>query len=158
MSAVQEGREAMLAIAPSTPDRNELGCPYLRTIAQALERHLLKDSECAVHWVAVVDEPDAFGAPTRIWTYDGSSALNDCLLQVSLAQGFSEGMLLYVHAQPDRYRSASLTPLLRIKLLCGSERAAKELLAVWQWFNSEEFYDLTRPPTAKLRSSHRLRR
>lgn len=31
-------------------------------------------------------------APGRVWSYDGATALDESLLQVSLAQGYSEGM------------------------------------------------------------------
>lgn len=136
---------AALQDLPLSPLRDAQGLLYLRTIARALKQHLLLDPECAVHWISVLDE-NSMDSPSRTWWYDGVCALDDCLLQVSLAQGFSEGMLLYVYAQPDRYKPAALTPLLRIKLLCGPARAAKELLAVWRWFNSKEFHDLVAAP------------
>ena len=68
------------------------------------------------------------------------------LLQVSLAQGYSEGMLILVHAQPDRYKPGSLDTLMTLKLLCGPTRAAKEIEPIWQWFNSKEFHDLVAAP------------
>lgn len=132
---LQEGRKACLAIEAAASAPNATGGPvYLREIARDLEKTLLRDPDCAVHWVAVVDEPNSFGAPTRIWEYD------DCLLQVSLAHGHCEGMLVYVHAQADRYKPAQLVPLLRIKLLCGLERATREVQAIWTYLNdSPEF-------------------
>jgi hypothetical protein len=87
-----------------------------------------------VHWVAVIDEPDTFGPPKRVWEFD------DYLLQVSLAHGHSEGMLVYVYAQANRYKPGELVPLLRIKLLCGVERALREMQAIWTYLNdSPEF-------------------
>lgn len=138
MSAVmlQDGRRAFLAMElAAAAGNNEPGGPvYLRDIAQDLERALLRDPECSVHWVAVVDEPNSFGAPSRIWEHD------DYLLQVSLAHGHSEGMLVYVYAQANRYKAAELVPLLRIKLLCGVERALREMKAIWAYLNdSPEF-------------------
>lgn len=133
---LHEGRQACLAVALTASVANaQPGDPvYLRDIAQDLERTLLRDTECAVHWIAVVDEPNSFGAPTRLWEHD------DCLLQVSLAHGHSEGMLVYVYAQANRYKPGEIVPLLRIKLLCGVERALKEMQAIWAYLNdSPEF-------------------
>lgn len=133
---LQEGRRACLAseIDISSADRQPDDPVYLREIAQDLERMLLRDPECAVHWVAVVDEPGSFGAPTRIWEHD------DCMFQLSLTEGNSEGMLVYVHAQANRYKPAGIVPLLRIKLLCGVERALKEMHSIWTYLDdSPEF-------------------
>lgn len=135
-TVLQDGRRACLAIELDVSSANaQPGDPvYLRDIAQDLERHLLRDPECAVHWIAAVDEPNSFGPPTRIWEHD------DYLLQVSLAHGHSEGMLVYVYAQANRYKPGEIVPLLRIKLLCGVERALKEIRAIWAYLNdSPEF-------------------
>jgi len=121
--ACLEMEEAPAAVA------SQQDAVYLRTIAQDLERKLMQDPECCVHWVGVLDEVDTFGPPTRVWEYD------DCLLQVSLAHGHSEGMLVYVYAQANRYKPAELVPLLRIKLLCGLERALREIQAIWTYLN-----------------------
>ena len=138
---LQQGRLACLAVAHTTAQQQPQGGPvYLRTIAVDLERTLMRDPECAVHWVCVVDEPNSFGPPTRVWEHD------DCLLQVSLAPGNSEGMLVYVYAQADRYKLAQLVPLLRIKLLCGPARAVRELHAIWTYLNdSPEFVKAKTP-------------
>lgn len=133
---LQQGREACLAIelAASAATAKPGDPVYLRDIAQDLERTLLRDPECTVHWVSVVDEPNAFGAPTRIWEYD------EHLLQVSLTRGNSEGMLVYVHAQANRYKPAEIVPLLRIKLLCGVARALHEMQGIWSYLDdSPEF-------------------
>lgn len=135
-SILQSGRQACLAVERvATAQGTVPDAPvYLRDIAHDLERTLLRDPESAVHWVAVVNEPDTFGPPTSLWEHD------DCLLQVSLAQGHSEGMLVYVFAQANRYQPDQLVPLLRVKLLCGVERALREIGAIWAYFNdSAEF-------------------
>lgn len=63
-----------------------------------------------------------------------------------LAQGHSEGMLVYVYAQANRYKPAELVPLLRIKLLCGVERALKQMQAIWAYLNdSPEFVKAKTP-------------
>jgi len=133
---LQAGRLACLAVASAlAASQPAQGAPvYLRAIAHDLERTLMKDPECSVHWVAVIDETDTFGPPKRVWEFD------DHLLQVSLAHGHSEGMLVYVYAQADRYKPGELVPLLRIKLLCGLERALREMQAIWTYLNdSPEF-------------------
>lgn len=134
-SVLRAGRTACLAVTGScesgiAPDKPV----YLRTIAEDLERKLQLDPDCSVHWVAVVNEPDTFGPPTRVWEFD------DHLLQVSLAHGHSEGMLVYVYAQANRYKPGELVPLLRVKLLCGLERALCEMQAIWTYLSdSPEF-------------------
>ena len=140
-SILQQGRLACLEATRSTAQQNQVeGTVYLLTIAQDLERTLQKDPECCVQWVSVIDEPSSFGPPTREWKYD------DFILQVSLAQGNSEGMLVYVFAQADRYKPADLVPLLRIKLLCGPARAVREVQAIWTYLNdSPEFVKAKTP-------------
>ena len=133
---LQQGRQACLAMElAASAVTTQPGAPvYLRDIARDLEHVLSRDPECAVHWIAVVDEPNSFGAPTCIWEHD------DHMLQVGLTEGNSEGMLIYVHAQASRYKPAELVPLLRIKVLCGVERALKEMQAIWAYLNdSPEF-------------------
>lgn len=135
-SILQTGRQACLEIErASAAARTDPNAPvYLRDIATDLERTLSRDPECAVHWVSVVNERGTFGPPTSLWEYD------ECLLQVSLAEGHSEGMLVYVYAQANRYKPEQIVPLLRIKVLCGVERALREIRAIWAYFNdSPEF-------------------
>lgn len=134
-SPLKSGRLACLALQQQvTAAANERASPVaLRSLANWLERTMLSDPESTVHWITVVDEADSFGPPTRFWSY------SDYLLQVSLAQGFSEGMLIYVHAQANRYKPGDLVPLLRIKVLCGNDRVFREMQAVWTHLNSPEF-------------------
>lgn len=137
-AVIQAGRQAAMSVAVD-PARDDAGRVYLRTIANELERHMHSHFDSSIHWVSVIGEDSPFGRPTAVWTYD------DCLLQVGLVQGNSEGMLLYVHAQADRYAPAKLTPLLRIKVLCGPERATQEVQIVWKWLHSLQFRVLTEP-------------
>lgn len=141
MDVIHTGRRAAIDLqAAQAAERPTPGAVYLRVIARALEKHLMQDAECAVHWVAVIGEANSFGPPaeTEVWRPD----FDDSLLQVGITQGNSEGMLLYVHAQASRYKPAELVPLLRIKVLCGLDRAVQELASVHRWFNSEAFRDL----------------
>jgi len=139
------GQSVTKPVKPAPADRDEHGRPYLRTIARVLQKHLQQNPESSVEWISVHGE-GGLDAPGRVWTYDGATALDECLLQVSLAQGYSEGMLIYVHAQPDRYMPGSLSTLMTLKLLCSPERAAQEIAPIWRWFNSKEFHDLLAAP------------
>lgn len=135
LSPLKSGRLASLALQQQVTGTAgyRAGPVALRSLANWLERNMLSDPDSTVHWIAVVDEADSFGPPTRFWSY------SDHLLQVSLAQGFSEGMLIYVHAQANRYKPGDLVPLLRIKVLCGNDRIFREMQAVWTHLNSPEF-------------------
>jgi len=141
MEVIHAGRRAAIDLAAAhAAERPTPGAVYLRVIARALEKHLMQDTDCALHWVSPIGETNPFGPPsdTEVWRPE----FDDSLVQVGLTDGNSEGMLLYVHAQASRYEPAQLVPLLRIKVLCGHDRAAKELTAVHRWFNSQAFRDL----------------
>lgn len=108
---------------------------YLRQLGQLIERHLFK-GETSLHWVAVVGEDSVQKIPERMWAHD------DHLLLVTVAPGHSEGALLYVNAQANRYKPEAIEPLFRIKLLCGPHAAFDEAKAVWDCINSKEFAHL----------------
>lgn len=107
----------------------------LRTIARALEKHLYEDPESALHWIAVVGEDNVDPNPTKTW----DQVLEDSVLQVAVTDGFSEGSLVYVHAQRDRYAPGAVQTLWRIKVLCGRARAFKEAERVAAWLGSPAF-------------------
>lgn len=110
---------------------------FLREIKKHLEDHLYKNPENTLHWVNVVGEDSMEPKPTLSWVHSNS------LLQVSIADGFSEGCLVYVHAQADRYKPDQLVALFRIKLLCSAKRAFSEARHIWEFFESSEFGELT---------------
>ena len=92
--------------------------PTLRTIANALRTHLLADPENDLHWVQVIGE-DSLAPDVLRWGPDLAASL----LNVTVADGFSEGMLLYVYAQRNRYEPDQVRAIFRVKLLCGMRRA-----------------------------------
>lgn len=120
----------------TTPQQR--GPLLLRTIARALEKHLYEDPECALHWIAVVGEDSVDPNPTRTW----DQVLEDSVLQIAVSDGVSEGRLIYIHGQRDRYAPGAVQPLWRIKVLCGHARAFKEAERVWSWFESPAFVQL----------------
>jgi hypothetical protein len=125
-----------LTITPNPPVDNKKPV-FLRDMAEALEKWLYAQSDTSLHWVAVVDEVSFGKAPTKLWQF------NDHLLQVAVAQGFSEGSLIYVHAQDDRYKPGQVTALFRIKMLCSAKKAFDEAKFVYAFFESKEFADMT---------------
>ena len=143
---IRRGRQAARSCNVSESERPTPGAVYLRVIARALEKHLQQDANCAVHWIAVIDEANTFGPPgeDEVWDPDW----DDYQLQIGITEGNSEGMLIYVHAQASRYRPAELVPLLRIKVLCGIDRAVTELVGIHRWFQSEAFANLLRTERA----------
>lgn len=110
---------------------------FLRDIARALEKALMANTETNLHWVAVVNEDSVTPQPLRKWEFD------DHLIQVSIANGFSEGSLIYVLAQPDRYKPDQLIALFRVKVLCNTQKAFGEGGAIFSFFESKEFAQIT---------------
>lgn len=104
-----------------------------RTVARALTRYL-EDCNTTIHWVNVVGEDSLARVAEKLWPD------NDPLLNVMLCQGFSEGMLVYVMAQANRYKPAELTPLLQIKMLGGRSRVASELPCIMEFLDKIETY------------------
>jgi len=132
---LQGGRLAALSMTPKARS----GPVYVRTIGEALERYLHSKGS-SVHWVSAIGDSNPWSAATQVWSHD------DDMLQFGVTDGNSEGMLVYVHAQASRYEPGKLTPLLRIKLLCGPRRVFEELATIHAWFHSEEFAKLMTPP------------
>lgn len=111
----------------------------LRAIASALTNHLQACPDNDLHWVSVIGEDSVCPTPTRAWNQE----LRDSLLHVSVSDGWSEGTLLHVYAQRNRYQPELLNPLFRIKLLCGHRRAFVAAGQVWEFLQSPAFAELT---------------
>ncbi len=109
----------------------------MRDIARALETALYKIPESSLHWINVIGEDSLQPVPTRDWLF------NESLLQVSIADGFSEGSLVYVHEQKDRYKPDGVTALFRIKFLCSTKNAFAEAKSVYEFFHSKDYLELT---------------
>lgn len=116
---------------------NKIGPVYLRDIARALEKKLYAQQDTSLHWVAVVGEDSVQPKPEKTWHF------NDSMVVISVGQGHSEGTLVYVHAQKDRYKPDQLIALFRIKLLCSPKAAFAEARVVFEFFDSQEFEEMT---------------
>ena len=108
----------------------------LRQVVRLLVKHISEDKENTLHWADVIGEDSILPVAKLPWTY------NDDLLQISVAQGFSEGCLIYVHAQKSCYKPDEIKALFRIKVLCNAKRAFAEAANVWIFFQSRNFRDL----------------
>jgi hypothetical protein len=114
------------ATAPS------ITAPTLRRISHLLARHLEATPDNDLYWISVIGEDGMDPQPALVWDQD----LRDSLLHVSVTNGWSEGTLLYVYAQRDRYKPEQLRALFRIKVLCGYLQAFNTARQVWTYFES----------------------
>lgn len=123
-------------ITPTPPKQKDLPV-FLRDIGRALEKRLSQQPDTSLHWVAVIGEDSVQAVPTKKWQY------NEAMLQVGVVNGNSEGSLIYVHAQKDRYQPDSLVALFRIKMLCSAKAAFADAKIVYEFFESKEFLEMT---------------
>lgn len=131
----EDGKAEKAASGPAVRVTGSEARLSLREIGRALEERLMEVPGIDVHWVGVVGESGVDPTATLFWD-DG---LSDSELQVSVAAGFNEGMLVYIHAQADRYKPDQLRVLFRIKVLCGAAGACRAVLEAWQFFRSDAF-------------------
>lgn len=99
-----------------------------RTVARELTQHL-ELSNTSVYWVGVVGEDSLQSVPATLWPS------NDPMLNLMLCQGHSEGMLVYVMAQANRYQPEEVTALLRIKMLGSYTTVCAELPFIWEFLD-----------------------
>lgn len=112
-----------------------LGVP-LRDISRALERYMHSTKDSSLHWINVCYESGLSKLPSRFWVYQ------DYLIDVTVSEGHSEGMLIYVTARKSRYVACNPIPLFQLKVLCGHSTVFNEAKYVYDFFNSKEFYDM----------------
>lgn len=101
---------------------------YVRTVADALERHLEK-ANTHVHWARPDGRETSWGPPQLVWPKDPS-------LGYMLQHGHSEGTLLRVMHQQDRYDAATQQPLIVVKFLCGFGTASVDMKTVYDFLES----------------------
>jgi len=105
---------------------------YARTVARALTQ-VLEDSNTTVHWVNVVGESSLDTMPSKVWPTTTTPMFN-----VMVQDGWSEGTLLYVYAQEDRYKPQEVTPLLQIKMLGSRKTVCNELPIIMSFLDQIE--------------------
>lgn len=128
--------EGMGLVITPNPPKSKDDKVYLRDIGRALEKNIYAQTDTSLHWLAVIGEDSIQPVPTKEWYY------NDALIQVGVVNGNSEGSLIYVQAQKNRYQPELLVPLFRIKLLCSPMAAFAEAKIVYKFFESQEFMDM----------------
>lgn len=104
------------------------GKPYLlaNTVARAMTKHL-EVSNTHVHWVQVVGESRLEPKYTKPWPVD-----NMPMFSLLLQEGNSEGVLVYVCAQIDRYKPQNIVPILQIKMLTTLKKVGAELSFIYE--------------------------
>lgn len=99
---------------------------HICTVAEALERHLIA-ADTSVHWVRAKGE-DTWAPEKTLWPRD----LCACYV---IQQGCSEGTIVRVMHQPNRYDASDLHELLTIKLLTAGPKAYVEAAQVSQFID-----------------------
>lgn len=90
---------------------------------------VLEKAETSVHWVSVVGEDSIEPKPQILWPSDNP------IYSVAVQHGFSEGMLVYVYAQSNRYEPENVVPMLRIKMLTSMKKLMSELPVIIEYFD-----------------------
>jgi hypothetical protein len=104
-----------------------------KLMARDVARHLtqvLEKAGTSIHWVGVVGEDSLATDPSVEWPS------GDPIYSIAVQNGFSEGMLVYVYEQKDRYKPEDVRVLLRIKMLCGVRLLMKELPVILEYFEN----------------------
>lgn len=103
-----------------------------RTVAQAMTR-FLERNETSIHWVQVIGEDSLVTKPSKAWP-----VVNDPMFNLMIQDGWSEGMLVYIYAQVDRYKPEEVVPVLRIKMLAGRKGVFSELPLIFAFLDQIE--------------------
>lgn len=106
----------------------------LRTLKALLETYVNDHPETSLHWINVVGEDSLQPVATAMISLD---SLEKMMFNVIVQQGRSEGTLLYVAGQTDRFVPESQVVLLQCKSLHGVKRAIAEIEAIMQFFDTE---------------------
>lgn len=122
---------------PVDPESISIGEPkvVLSHLGEMLRKHLNANEETGVEWVSVVGE-DSMAPPMKTLP---ARTLERAMWNILVQQGWSEGTLLYVSAQADRYKPEAQEVLFRIKVLCGIKRVGPHVAAISDWFANEEW-------------------
>lgn len=120
----------------------------LRTLKALLETYVNDQPETNLHWINVVGEPSMQPVATAMMSLEG---LEKMMFNVIVQHGWSEGTLLYVSGQKDRYVAEDQSVLLQCKTLHGVKHAIAEIEAIMRFFGTEAWRD---PELTAKASSH----
>lgn len=123
------------------------------TVAQALTRHLEKENT-SIHWINVAGEASLKEVPEKAWPNE------DFMLNLMLTQGNSEGMLVYVMAQENRYKPEEAKPILQIKMLGNYKTVLSEMAVIWKFLENVESMKEKEPSIdlEKIKSSNNAKK
>ena len=92
---------------------------YVRTVADALEKHLGSLPDSSVYWAVVAGGEKSYGPPKMVWP----DAPN---LGYYFDHGSNEGTILTVMHQPGLYDRQALVPLIMVKFLREMKSVLRE--------------------------------
>lgn len=103
---------------------------FVRSVARALNAYL-RSMQADAHWVRVIGEDSLANEPTALWPSD-----IDPMLNVLIQDGRSEGCIVCIYAQPDRYQPQSMIPLVGLKFLCDKRRVGQYLPHIFDFLDN----------------------
>lgn len=106
----------------------------VRSVRNLLLRYLSDQEDTNIHWINVVGEDSLQPEPELMISLE---TLQNEMFNVLVQNGWSEGTLLYVCAQKDRYKPADQTILLQCKTLNGMKQSIAEIQAIMRFFGDE---------------------
>jgi hypothetical protein len=110
----------------------------LADIAHALTRYL-NDAGGNIHWINVIGEPTMTRLPTKRITAEDLQAH---MFNVIVQNGWSEGTMLLLSEQANRYEPTQQNVLLMIKSLSSPRSIGAEIQAILNWFAEEQWREL----------------
>lgn len=102
---------------------------FVRTVAYALGLHL-RNMQLDAHWIHAVGE-DTLAPPKARWPIEV-----DPMLNVMIQDGRSEGCIVCIYAQPDRYMAQQVIPLVGMKFLCNKRQVGVYLPAIFDFLDA----------------------
>lgn len=124
-------RTRQIPVEEEAPDMSKQPHPIpARAVARMLCEHLEK-SDTSVHWVNVAGESSLDVSPKVQWPEEG-----DPMFNLMLQHGHSEGMLIHVMAQRNRYKPEEAQPILLIKMLGGTKKVCGEMPLIAEFLDS----------------------
>ncbi len=100
---------------------------YVRTIADALEKHL-EAANTSVHWAQAAGDETPWGAPKLTWP-------DDACIGYLIHDGNNEGTILKIVHRPDLYGREAVIPLITVKFLRCMKSVFQECVHAMEFIN-----------------------
>ena len=107
--------DAVMSELDSTTSKSATAVPlFVRTVAQALERHMEAKKESRIHWAQPAGDEVSWEPPKMHWPAEDYPDLG-----YLIKRGGNEGYQIWVTYQPDPGTCSHQQPLIIIKCLCS---------------------------------------